>query len=381
MHNIQARLRCYSIHVTSHIILLLQVNNAEIMAASAAVTPEEVSRRVVEQIQCVLAEKDCEIRNSKFCDDQWRSLACIPNLVRSADAVVDYSSQNAYLRQAKSDPVKIYHLQTSTDEWEQPITINFGILRCSMIYYKEVIMVGGIDKATSQCTNGLIGVRFNDDRTLRPECIFPDMPTRRCRTTALVHTDPQSGASYIIVIGGEDDNEATLTTVEILEPNGQWCHAKDIPEALSGSSGTIVNGYLYLLGGWSKREHPTSSVYRCKVDKLIESRQLAIPFQATTPVGEDVWEKLPDLPVQIATCTSFHDDLIVVGGRANTIPVSDIRRYNEQYKRWEVIGYLPHPRYNCFAIGLPDKLIVIGGKKNNTTSEDSIEIFKCQHHQ
>ena len=170
-----------------------------------------------------------------------------------------------------------------------------------------------------------------------------------------------------------------ITTVEILEPtaqNSRWYRAKDIPEALHGSSATIVNGCLYVLGGWNKCDHPTSSVFKCNIDTLIYSCQLAPPFQATS---EKIWDKLPDLPVQIATCTSFRNDLIVVGGRANAIPVSDIRCYNEQYSRWEVIGYLPHPRYNCFAIGLSDKLIVIGGKNDNTKSEDFIDIFEIQH--
>lgn len=348
------------------------------MAAFTANTPEEVSRQAVEQIQTVLFEKDRQIRNSKLCDDQWRSIPCIPNLVRSADAVAD-NQQNVYLRQAKSDPATMYCLQTTSTD-KQVENFEIPTLKWSMIYYNEVIMVGGFDKTTSQCTNGLIGIRLNDDGTQRLQEIFPCMPTRRCRTTALVYTDPQSRESYIIVIGGEDDKEEMLTTVEILDANNRWCEAKSIPEALSGSSGTIVNGDLYILGGWSRREHPTSSVFRCKVDTLLQSRQLAIPFQEATPIRNEVWEKLPDLPVQMATCTSFRDTLVVVGGRANTMPVSDIRCYNEQYGRWEVIGYLPHPRYNCFAIGLADKLIIIGGKKANIKNEDSIDIFEVYKH-
>ena len=135
-----------------------------------------------------------------------------PNWVRSADAVVDGTGTNVFLREAKSDPPKIYQFQTSTDEWEQPtcIPINFGLLRWSMIFYNEVILVGGVNKAISKCTGGIIAVRSNDNVTLSPVPIFTDMPTRCSRLTALVHTNTQSGASYIIVIGGEDDNEATL---------------------------------------------------------------------------------------------------------------------------------------------------------------------------
>ena len=242
-------------------------------------------------------------------------------------------------------------------------------------------MIGGLDHTKSECTSTLIGARLNSDGTPRPEKLFPDMPTRRCRATTLLHTT-HTGARYIIVIGGEGDGDVFLTTVEILEastPNSKWCKAQDIPEALSCSSGTIVNGYLYLLGGYFKRDHPTSSVYRCNIDALIASRQL-VPM--LMPQGgkesEDVWEKLPDLPVQEATCTTFHNKLIVVGGIANKVTVHDIRCYNEHCQRWDVIGYLPHARSLPFAIGLPDKLIVIGGKKDDTQSKDFVEIYSCQ---
>ena len=92
----------------------------------------------------------------------------------------------------------------------------------------------------------------------------------------------------------------------------------------------------------------------------------------TVPIIEEIWEKLPDLPAQEVTCTSFCNELIVVGGVANKVAVSDICHYNEQYRCWEVIGYLPHPRYRHFTVGLWDKLIVIGGLKDDANSEDTV---------
>jgi hypothetical protein len=169
-------------------------------------SPEEVSKETVLQLQQVLALKDSQIRelqSFRFNDHQWSSIPYqIPNLVRSADAVIDNTGDNVFMREAKSDPAKLYQLQISTGELKQLIG-NFTTTTWSMIcYYNDLIMIGGIDKATSQCTNGLIAVRSNVDMTLRFEPILPDMPTMRCRTTAVVHIDPQSRASYIIVIGG-----------------------------------------------------------------------------------------------------------------------------------------------------------------------------------
>ena len=70
-----------------------------------------------------------------------------------------------------------------------------------------------------------------------------------------------------------------------------------------------------------------------------------------------------------------------MGGRANKVAVSEVRRYNEQYGCWEVVEYLQHPRYRCFTIGLQNKLIVIGGLKDDTKSEDSLEIYTHEHGQ
>jgi hypothetical protein len=177
-------------------------------------------------------------------------------------------------------------------------------------------------------------------------------------------------------LGGEDDVGTTLKTVEIFEHTAnKWYKAENIPEPLSCSSGAIVNGCLYLLGGWIKHGVATSSVYRCNVIDLIATCILEPPLLQGASVSDEVWKKLPDLPVQEATCTSFQNTLVVVGGIANEVVVRDIRYYNEQYKRWEVIGYLQRPRRLCFTVGVQNKLIVLGGRKSDSKSEDTIEVY------
>lgn len=64
-----------------------------------------------------------------------------------------------------------------------------------------------------------------------------------------------------------------------------------------------------------------------------------------------------------------------MGGRANKEPVQEIRTYNSFEERWEVIEYLQKRRYICFAIGLDDRLIVIGGRTGATNTENTMEIL------
>ena len=154
--------------------------------------------------------------------------------------------------------------------------------------------------------------------------------------------------------------------------NGEWYIAQSLPETMCCASGTTVNGYVYLLGGWTKRDQSSPAVFRSSVDALFKTSQPAATFQ---PNAADVWDTLPNLPVLQATCTSFRNHLMVVGGKANMVAAHEIRSYNEGRKRWDVIGYLPNPRYLCFVVGFPNKLIVIGGRIDSATHQNNVDIY------
>lgn len=340
-------------------IVLLQV--------TMALTGQDTD--LLETLQQLLVTKnqkisELESQPLRLYDYCWGSTQPAPDdLLRSVDAVVDDDGRIVYLRKGKSKPSVIHSYDVLNQTWLPPFNCGHDVyFRFSMVYHTQVLMIGGTKIDESQCGNEIFG--------LNPPNIFSRMPSRRCRATSLKWH--HEGKAFLIVIGGEDVSNSTLKTVEILnlaEEGNYWQRAQDIPEPLSCTSGTIVNGVIYILGGWSKRDHQFSSAYRCNVQDLI----------ATTIPGNnmgEVWGKLPDLPVEEAACTSFKDQVMVVGGKANKIAVRDIRTYNEVQKRWDVIGYLPTPRYNCFAVGLLDKLIVIGGKKDSVSNENTIDIYQ-----
>ena len=201
--------------------------------------------------------------------------------------------------------------------------------------------------------------------------VLPPMPTKRSRSTAL------TCERFIIVIGGEDGHKI-LTTVEILDTTKKvWYKGQDLPDSRCCSSGTIARGYIYILGGWRGAD-PVSSVLRCSVETLLKtSTEVQGSATVTMPC---IWETLPNLPVEEAACTSFCNTLLVVGGRANKDPVREIRTYDPMSQDWIVVGYLQRPRYICFAIGLTDRLIVLGGRKEPTNTEDTMEILSPYTH-
>ena len=338
-------------------------------------TPEDMAI-ILGQVQQAYANKDQKVKELQNIQKlllnmqnfEWITKR-IPqefhDVRRTADTVTDDTHNLVILRKVESYPLAIWSYEVPTDQWQ--INGACPVYRCSMVYYgQQLIIIGGATTREDKAPRSRKVLHYTNNEWTR---CFPDMPTGRSRMIAL--TCDYQGAKVLIVIGGEDDSDASLKTVEIVDmtdPSNGWQKAHDIPETLCSSSGTIAGGYIYVLGGWSKRNNPSSAAFRCTVDALIKS--------IIQPDADNPWETLPELPVEEATCTSFHDTLIVVGGRANSVAVHDIRTYNPHLKRWDVISYLPHPRYICFAIGLPDKLVVIGGKKDTTTKENTIEILQ-----
>lgn len=254
------------------------------------------------------------------------ALKQIPSdLRRSADAVSD--GVKVYLRQAEQKA--LYTCDISTGQMTRDFDCKY--FRCSMImYHGKVVTVGGARSKDVEATHSNELLQYDPSR-YRWVPILPPMPTKRSRTTALVHL---FGTGYIIiVIGGVDERGRSLKTVEIFDTvKHEWRKAQDLPEERHCSSGAIADGYVYILGGWKGVDNPTSAVIRCSLLDLVST--------STTPQRESIWKGLADLPVEEAVCTSFQNKIHIIGGRANDISAKEIRTYNSDHDRWDVIGYL-----------------------------------------
>lgn len=316
---------------------------------------------VQRELQCAGGPGVCQTPRQNLKWELRRLPDHLSDMRRSSDAVVN-AGDELFLRKADTTSTAIYSYSISANEWNEVVHQPLHYDRCSLAYYKQLIVIGGSVGKEDKAHRSSAIVEINGKA-------FTSMPTSRSRTTALIGHSSMLKTFVLIVIGGEDNNDESLKIVEIFDVSRRvWYTAQDTPETLCSTSGTIVNGDIYLLGGWTKRNIHSSAVFMCNLDDLINSA-----LQPQT--SNNVWKKLPDLPVIEATCTSFMNQVFVVGGLANSVAVHDIRIYNKETKRWEVIGYLKHARYICFVAGLPDKLVIIGGKKGSASNESTIEIF------
>ena len=356
-------------------------------------SPEKSSQVLLHNVQQTLStmgqtitDLQLYIGQHQLFRNNWHSTTDLPreqhDMRRSSDGVTDDTGDNIYLRRVETTPPMICKYCISSGDL---VTIGQSkYYRCSMAFYgKQIILIGGA------CGREDKAERIADIYCVReglPFILLTQMPTRRSRTTALTFSTPE--INVLIVIGGENEDDSTLKTVEIMDwSDKKWYKGLDIPEPLCCSSGSITNDYIYLLGGWTRRNTHSSAVFRCNVYSLLATCQPIEPAHQHPPfqmiacaqvqnLSQNKWETLPDLPVYEATCTTANNTLVVVGGVANNVAVHDIRTFNEETKRWEVIEYLSHARYICFAVGLPDKLIIIGGKKDSTSKENTIEILQ-----
>lgn len=225
---------------------------------------EEFAKK--EQIIQTLESQNKLILKMYLNNELQRSECQIPaDLRRSSDAVSD--GNIIALRRAETNQVYMFNKENG----DLLLKITCKYLRCSLVVHKgALITIGGATSKDKMAIRSDELIRYDPTDDQWKESGFPPMPTKRSRTTALTF------GHFIIVIGGEDENYQILTTVEILDTTtNQWYTAQDLPDPRCCSSGTIVNGYIYILGGW-RGESAVSSVLRCSADHLIQLGTLVI---------------------------------------------------------------------------------------------------------
>ena len=219
-----------------------------------------------------------------------------------------------------------------------------------------ITTVGGRDQE-KQPTNCLASLTVEGKNSKWVE-LFPAMPTPRY-CLAAVHI-----GRNIIAAGGHD-GERRLSTVEIVDTDlWQWSSAASLPHPMSGSSITVCEDILYLLGGDDENAHRTLSVFTSSITDLLHQ-------QHETANQPAVWRRAADTPYYWSTAVSVEGQLLAIGGDDEYFKnTSAIFAYDPTSDSWKDMGHMDIPRYRALASVLPsNELIVAGGGGGGTKVE------------
>lgn len=136
----------------------------------------------------------------------------------------------------------------------------------------------------------------------------------------------------------------TASTPLPVDPH--WSTARPIPQPLQEMHGAVLDGKIYIAGGFDRGGQPTGRAYRYDP-------------------AADTWERIADLPVprHHMPLAVAHDTLYAVGGLSGL----DFRAegtlwmYRVDANTWEARAPLPTPRGASAVATVQGNLIVVGG--------------------
>ena len=188
---------------------------------------------------------------------------------------------NMYIRTGN----QVYAYTTSTSTWSQ--LPDSPTIRCPPVIINNLLtLVGGLrDGATTNQLFSLTG----EGRGRRWKEVFPAMPTKRWRSTALC-----SGTA-LIVAGGQAVGVMAMRTVEVMDTETlQWSTAADLPQPLSKAPGAVCGDHVYILS----LSYGPKSMYTCSVSALLQS------CRSRPTAG--VWNTVAAPSVTGSICVSTH---------------------------------------------------------------------------
>ena len=209
----------------------------------------------------------------------------------------------------------------------------------------RLVLVGGQDPRNNKRTNQL--AVFESGEWTHP---YPPMNIARNSSTAV------SFNNHIIVAGGCDYKERTLSSVEMLDvASRRWYIAQSLPNPRSELKSTLIGNTLYLMGGNDHTGMPTKTVYHVDLDELIAK---ALSHQDTPTL----WQTLQEVPLVWSAPLSIGRSLLAVGGRDDLDnPSSSIHLYQPDTRRWVKVGDLPTARCRCTCSVLPSGEVIVAG--------------------
>ena len=240
-----------------------------------------------------------------------------------------------------------------TNSWIS--TINIPYCYFAMTKLNNKLLIAGGEDRSYKMTNKIL---IMDDGQLKN---YTKMTIARSAAAATGHQ------GMLIITGGRDDMNKTLTSTELFDStNGQWHTCSDLPQPHDWLQSVIVDNILYLLGGCNKDGNSSTAVFTAPLDTL--------------PRHQLKWNIHQDTPrYRYASVSVNGTQLLIVGGRKGSTRTSDVHELNKISHSWEAIGHVPSVIESSAAVSTADnRVIVIGGYNDKREKTNTVWIGSCE---
>ena len=178
---------------------------------------------------------------------------------------------------------------------------------------------------------------------------------------------------YVIVAGGQGDDETALDTIEVLDITmSHWMIVNThLPLPMYMISATICADSFTIVGYDGADKMRSSETYIIPIDEIIsQQQQTQQSLTSSTDKDNTKWHTLAYAPYWKTALVSNTSPPVIIGGndiQGNT--VNDITIYDDTKNRWRKIASLPiNCAYTTVAV-INDCIIVMGGTSDTKSTE------------
>ena len=256
------------------------------------------------------------------------------------------------------DKCTVMKLDLERNEWTKLPEYNNRLFSMASLA-NRLVLVGGMDPVSRKATNQT--AVFESGRWMNS---YPPLNIARCCSTAVGFNN------YIVVVGGRDDQERSISYVEMLDmATRRWYIAESLAKPRASMKSIRIGNALYIMGGLDHYNRGTKVVHKVDLNELITK-------VATQQATLTLWQEVVPTPLETSTPINIGGYLLAVGGTDNANnPSSSIHLYQPESKRWVEVNNLPAARYYCTCSVLPSGEIIVAGGQTETFDEISTVNF------
>ncbi|XP_071485704.1 kelch-like protein 36 [Diadema antillarum] len=176
----------------------------------------------------------------------------------------------------------------------------------------------------------------------------------------------------LYVIGGQDVNGVSLSTVERYSPyTNSWRYVAPLSFPRFAAAAAVFHYRMWIAGGATNHVTFTTGVEAPHIDCTEGAHIHPTAVVEFYSAHDDSWTRMSDLPVPRwhACLVRTNNQLYIVGGYSNTTlhpsssqsgALSTIDVYNDAVDRWETVTTTEEGNYTNNTVSIGNKIIIVG---------------------